>query len=169
MITNLDYYFSLKKFNDFCKGNQCFLKSHLEAHEECSRTSLVTHCNSMSRYKLSSQSKHFSQWEVTFRTLYVCYGGAGLPLQGMKIRCCRYFTVRSHYSPRQHWAPPLHGSGELQTHPQNSSQALSVLYYLVQTIRRTWFCERAIPKSYRKHFCKAPVHYSHGVSPSHGF
>lgn len=77
MITNLDYYFSLKKFNDFCKGNQCFLKSHLEAPEECSRTSLVTHCNSMSRYKLSSESKHFSQWEVTFRTLHVRYGGEG--------------------------------------------------------------------------------------------
>lgn len=61
MITNLDYYFFLKKFNDFYKGNQCFLKSHLEAHEKCSRTLLITHCDSMSRYKLSSQSKHFYQ------------------------------------------------------------------------------------------------------------
>lgn len=77
MITNLDYYFSLKKFNDFYKGNQPFSKSHLEAHEECSRTSLVTRCNSVSRYKWSSQSKHFSQWEVTFLTLYVRYGGEG--------------------------------------------------------------------------------------------
>lgn len=59
MITDLDYYFLLKKFNDFYEENQWFLKSHLEVPEQCSWTLLITHRNSMSYYKLSCQSKHF--------------------------------------------------------------------------------------------------------------
>jgi len=84
MITNPDHHFFLTKFNDFYEENQCFLKSHLEACEKCSRTLLITLCNSVSRYKLISQSKHFHQWEVTFPySVYVSWkrGCTGLPLR----------------------------------------------------------------------------------------
>lgn len=103
MITSLDYYFFLKKFDDFYKGNQRFIDS-LRRAWKMFKDIVYFILQFVNHYRLSFQSKLFSQWEVIFPySTYVLWrkGFTSLFLHWVKIQRCRYFMVKSHNG---HWA-----------------------------------------------------------------